>query len=161
METEKNMWRTDDRTLLDVVVDRAAMEARLADCTAVERVWVLTLLGHSGEAIREGHALLESSEDRFKALLVLAHAYQRTYRWSEAARLHEEALRLARTRMREALARHQIGRRLFDEGLYAAAAAEFDWAQDLYRHAGRTRQAEACRQAKDRALKAHAQAFFP
>ncbi|WP_275775139.1 hypothetical protein [Paenarthrobacter sp. Y-19] len=160
MEIQKNMWCTDAATMLDVVLDRAAMEARLADCTAVERVWVLTLLGHSDEAITEGHALVESSEDPFKALLVLAHAYQRTYRWSEAARLQEEALCLARTRTREALVRHQIGRRLFDEGLYAAAAAEFEWAQDLYRHAGRARQAETSGQAKDRALNVHRQAPF-
>ncbi|MEO5315430.1 hypothetical protein DC347_13275 [Pseudarthrobacter sp. AG30] len=159
METEKKMWRTDQGTLLDVVVDRAAMESRLADCTTVERVWLLTLLGRGDEAITEGRGLLETSEDPFNALLVLAHAYQRTYQWRQAARLHEEALRLAHTRTREALVRHQIGRRLFDEGLYAAAAAEFDWAQDLYRHAGRTRQAETSRQAKDRALKIHAQAM--
>ena len=155
------MWRTDEETLLDVVVDRAAMEARLEDCTAVERVWVLTLLGNGHEAIREGRALVQTEEDPFHALLVLAHAYQRTYQWREAARLHEEALRLAQTRTREALVRHQIGRRFFDEGLYTAAAAEFDWAQDLYRNAGRTRQAETSRQAKDRALTSHAQATSP
>lgn len=154
-----HMWRTDAGTLLDVVVDRAAMEARLTDCTDLERVWVLTLLGHSDEAIREGHALLESSDDPFQALLVLAHAHQRTYRWREAARLHEAALRLARTRTREALVRHQIGRRLFDEGLYAAAAAEFEWAQDLYHYTGRARQAETSGQARNRALDVHAQAM--
>ncbi|UKA68409.1 hypothetical protein LFT44_08510 [Arthrobacter sp. FW306-05-C] len=154
-----HMWHTDAETLLDVVVDRAAMEARLTDCTVLERVWVLTLLGHGGEAIREGHVLLESSDDPFQALLVLAHAYQRTYRWREAGRFHEEALRLARTRTREALVRHQIGRRLFDEGLYAAAAAEFEWAQDLYRSTGRARQAETCGQARDRALDVQAQAM--
>lgn len=155
MEVEKVIWRTDPVTLLDVVLDGAAMEARLADCTAMERVWVLSLLGRGEEAISAGHALLETSEDPFRALLVLAHAYQRTYRWREAARLHEHALRLATTRTKEALVRHQIGRRLFDEGLYQAATAEFDWAQDLYRNAGRTRQARTSGEARERALTLH------
>ena len=155
MEDAESIWRTDPVTLLDVVMDRAAMEARLADCTVVERVWVLSLLGRGEEAITAGHALLETSEDPFRALLVLAHAYQRTYRWREAGRLHEQALRLANTRTKEALVRHQIGRRLFDEGLYQDAAAEFDWAHDLYRNAGRTRQARTSREAMERALTLH------
>lgn len=160
MEAEKNIWHTDAATLLDVVLDRTAMEARLRDCTPLERVWVLSLLGRGDEAITEGHALLATSEDHFRPLLVLAHAYQRTYRWKEAARLHEQALRLAHTRTREALVRHQIGRRLFDEGLYRDAAAEFDWAQDLYRWAERPRQALAAGEARDRALTVHRQARF-
>lgn len=154
------MWHTDPATLLDIVLDRSAMEARLGDCTALERVWVLSLLGRGDEAIAEGQALLATSEDPFRALLVLAHAYQRTYRWRDAARHHEQALRLAQTSTREALARHQIGRRLFDEGLYRDAAAEFEWAQDLYRCAGRTRQAQASGEARDRAFAAHRQAPF-
>lgn len=160
MEAEQNIWHTDANTLLDVVLDRSAMEARLRDCTPLERVWVLSLLGRDDEAITEGRAVLATSEDPFRPLLVLAHAYQRTYRWREAARLHERALRLAHTRTREALVRHQIGRRLFDEGLYADAAAELDWAQDLYRWAGRPRQALASAEARDRALTVYGQARF-
>ena len=155
MEAEKNIWRTDPATLLDVVLDRAAMEARLADCTAMERVWVLSLLGRGEEAITAGCTLLATSKDPFRVLLVLAHAHQRMYRWRDAARLHEKALRLANTRTKEALVRHQIGRRLYDEGLYRDAAAEFDWAQDLYRSAGRARQAQTSREARDRALTVH------
>lgn len=51
----------------------------------------------------------------------------------------EEALRLAHTPPREALVRHQIGRRLFDEARYRESAAEFEWASDLYRASGRDR----------------------
>ena len=95
MEDVESIWRTDPATLLDVVLDRAARKARLADCTAMERVWVLSLLGRGDGAVTAGHGLLETSEDLFQALLVLAHAFQRTYRWREAGRLHEKALRLA------------------------------------------------------------------
>lgn len=143
-----DIWRTDPGTLRDVILDRIAVDARLGECPPLERVWILSLLDRHEEALDEGHKLLESSADRFKPLLVLAHAYQRRYRWGEAARLQEEALRVSATRTREALVRHHIGRRLFDEALYLDAAAEFEWAGDLYRAAGRVRSAEISRQAE-------------
>lgn len=147
-----DIWRTDPVTLQDVVVDRAAMEERLIQCPPLERVWILCLLDRTQEAIAEGRELLAGSADRLRPLLVLAQAYQRQYSWHEAARLQEEALRLARTRAREALVRRQIGRRLFDEARYREAAAEFEWARDLYRSAGqREHLARACQQALDRA----------
>ena len=128
------------------------MEARLADCSDLERVWILSVLDRTKEAIIEGCWLLEKSKDRFRPLLVLAQAYQRQYCWHEAARLQEEALYLARTRTREALVRHQIGRRLFDEARYRDAAAEFEWARDLYRATGhRDQLIKDCQQALDRA----------
>lgn len=55
------------------------------------------------------------------------------------ALLQEEALRLASSRAREALVRYEIGVRLFDEARYRDAAAELEWAYDLYRAAGRER----------------------
>lgn len=55
---------------------------------------------------------------------MLAHAYQRQYRWHEAALLQEEVLRLVRSPAMEALARYEIGRRFIDEALYRDAAAE-------------------------------------
>jgi tetratricopeptide (TPR) repeat protein len=85
----------------------------------------------------------------------LAQVYQRQYRWHEAARLQEKALRLASSRTREAMVRHQIGRRLFNEARYGDAAAEFEWACDLYRVAGRDHMAEMCRQAMQRARYLH------
>lgn len=151
MSTEDDVWTTDPATLRDVVLDTEAMEGRLEDCPALERVWILALLGRTGEAIEEGQALLAASGSRFRPLLVLAQAYQRDYQWHEAARLHEEALRLAHTPAREALVRHQIGRRLFDEARYREAAAEFEWARDLYRTIGRTRLAGVSLQALERA----------
>jgi hypothetical protein len=84
-------------------------------------------------------------------LLVLAHAYQRRYRWHEAALLQEEALRLAHSPATEALVRYEIGRRFFDEALYRDAAAELEWVYDLYRTAGRERLARVCLQALQRA----------
>ncbi|MCP8998134.1 hypothetical protein NFC73_00060 [Pseudarthrobacter sp. RMG13] len=134
-----------------MVLDAEVMQGRLEDCPALERVWILSLLGRTEESIQEGHALLASASGRFRPLLVLAQAYQRQYRWHEAARLQEEALRLAHTRAREALVRHQIGRRLFDEARYQEAAAEFEWAHDLYRTMGRTSLANVSLQALGRA----------
>lgn len=122
------------------------------ECPALERVWILCLLDRTQEAITEGSSLLAESPDRFRPLLVLALAYQRQYSWYEAARLHEEALQLARTPAREALVRHHIGRRLFDEARYRDAAAEFEWARDLFRHTDKRKDlTEACEQALDRA----------
>jgi tetratricopeptide (TPR) repeat protein len=157
----EDIWRTDPNTLQDVILNRPAVEARLGECPPLERVWILSLLGRHDEAIKEGQQLLTRSQDRFKPLLVLAHAYQRQYRWAEAGALQEQALRLAFTRTREALVRHHIGRRLFDEARYRDAAAEFEWASDLYRTCGRARLAEASRQAALRSRQVHSQRSWP
>lgn len=151
MGSEAEIWRTDPGTLRDVPLDRAAVEDRLEGSPALERVWILSLLGRDKEAVAAGRVLLADSQDRFRPLLVLAHAYQRQYRWHKAAKLQEEALRLADTPVREALVRHQIGRRLFDEARYRDAAAEFEWACDLYRTSGRDRLSKVSRQAMKRA----------
>ena len=145
-------WHTDPITLRDVALDRDALEARLTRCPALERVWILGVLDRTREAISEGRELLYAATDRLRPLLVLAQAYQRQYSWHEAARLQEEALRLARTRAREAIVRHQIGRRLFDEARYRDAAAEFEWERDLFRTTGhRDQLVQASQQALDRA----------
>lgn len=150
--TPGDIWHTDPVTLRDVVLDRVAMEARLSQCPALERIWILCLLDRPEEAIREGNKLLEASADPLWPLLLLAQAYRRQYSWHEAARLQEEALCLAHTRAREALVRRQIGLRLFDEARFRDAAAELEWARDLYRSAGqREHLAQACQQALDRA----------
>jgi tetratricopeptide (TPR) repeat protein len=149
--SEAEIWRTDPVTLRDVPLDRAAVESRLAGCPAPERVWILSLLGRDEEAVAEGRVLLADSPDRFRPLLVLAHAYQRQYRWHKAAKLQEQALRLSDTPAREALVRHQIGRLFFDEARYRDAAAEFEWAGDLYRTSGRDQLAKVSRQAMKRA----------
>jgi tetratricopeptide (TPR) repeat protein len=148
---EAKIWQTDPRTLREVVVDRKAMKARLGEYPSVERVWALSLLGHSEQAVVEGQRLLASSRDRFRPLLVLAHARWFQYQWRQAALLQEEALRLARSPAREALVRYEIGRRFFDEGRYRDATAELDWAHDLYRTAGHKRLARVCRQGLERA----------
>lgn len=155
MSSGPKIWRTDPATLRDVVLDRNAMEDRLGDCPPLERVWFLSLLGRDEEALEEGRKLLAESRDTLKPLLVLAQVYQRQYRWHEAGQLQEQALRLATTGTREALVRHQIGRRLFDEARYRDAAAEFEWSSDLYRAAGRTQISSICRQAMQRAREVH------
>lgn len=149
--TGAEIWRVDPVTMRDVVVNRKALEDELEDCSLLERVWILALLDRVDEALAEGRILLAESTDRFRPLLVVAQIYQRTYQWYEAAGLQEEALRLARTRPREALTRHHIGRRLFDEARYRDAAAEFEWASDLYRAAGQDQLSEFSRQAMERA----------
>jgi tetratricopeptide (TPR) repeat protein len=109
-------------------------------------------LGRSDEAAEHGQALLARAVNKFHPLLVLARVYQGQYRWQEAARLQEEALQLAGTPEREAYARHQIGRRLFEEARYRDAAAEFEWARDLFRSSGSGRNLiEASEQAMLRA----------
>lgn len=144
------IWRTDPETLRDVVVDRQAMIARLGEYPSLERVWALSLLGRDGQAVAEGRVLLAGSADRFRPLLVLAHACRRSHRWHEAALLQEEALRLASSPAREALVRYEIGVRFFDQALYRDAAAELEWAYDLYRAAGRARIARLCLPALER-----------
>jgi hypothetical protein len=148
---QAEIWRTDPLTLRDVVVDRGAMKARLGEYPSLERVWALSLLGRDQQSVAEGRALLAGSADRFRPLLVLAHACQSSHRWHEAALLQEEALRLAWSPAREALVRYEIGVRFFDEALYRDAAAELEWAYDLYRTAGRERLARVCRRALERA----------
>ena len=155
MGSEGETWRTDPYTLRDVPVDRTALASRLEECPPLERVWILSLLGRNTEAIAAGRIVLADSRDRFRPLLVLAHAYQRQYRWHKAAKLQEEALRLADTIEREALVRHQIGRRFFDEARYRDAAAEFEWAYDLYKSSGRDDLANMSCQAMHRARKIH------
>lgn len=152
----EEIWRTDPVTLREVVLDRLAVEDRLRDCPPLERVWILSLLGRDQEALDAGLKLVAASQDRLQPLLVLAQVYLRQYRWHEAARHQEEALRLAATRTREAMVRHQIGRRLFDEARYRDAAAEFEWASDLYRVAGREDLAAVSRKAMRRAREVHA-----
>lgn len=162
LETDpSNIWKTDPATLQDVVLDRDAIEAKLKRCPPLERVWILGLLDRTEEAILEGRDLLDGATDRLRPLLVLAQAYQRRYSWHEAARLQEEALCLARTRAREALVRRHIGRRLFEEARYGDAAAEFEWARDLYRTTGhRDQLVHACQQALDRARKLQSQTLY-
>lgn len=149
MADANGVWSIDPTTLREVVLDREQMKARLGSCTDLERVWILTVLGQHAEAATAGEALLNASENRFAPLLMLARAYRGQYRWKDAARLQEEALRLGRTKAQEAAVRHQIGHRLFDEARYRDAAAEFEWARDLFRSSGRS---EAQIRASDQAL---------
>jgi tetratricopeptide (TPR) repeat protein len=151
MAPDDDIWDTNPG---DTVVDRDALAGRLQTCSALERVWILALMGRGHEAVEEGQALLAGSTHRLYPLLVLAHVFQSQHRWQEAARLHEEALRLARTPIREATVRHQIGKRLFGEGKYRDAAAEFEWARDLFRSCGhRHGRTQASERAMDRARK--------
>ncbi len=156
MEDTASLWRTDPATFRDVVINRQALEDALAgDCPPVERVRYLALLGRDAEALDEGFKLLPDSPDRRELLLVLAQINQRQYRWHDAAVLHEKALRTVRSPEEEAYVRHHIGRRLFDEARFRAAADEFQWAADLYRVADQPELAEENRQAMRRALQVH------
>lgn len=113
---------------------------------------VLALLDRGNEALQEGQDLLAGSTNRLFPLLVLARVLRSHQRWQEAARLHKEALRLAATPIREATVRHQIGTRFFQEGRYRDAAAEFEWARDLFRSWGhRDSRTQASEQAMHRA----------
>ncbi|UKA48975.1 hypothetical protein LFT48_16240 [Arthrobacter sp. FW305-123] len=156
MEETASLWRTDPTTFRDVVINRQAVEAALeGDCPPVERVRYLALLGRDAEALDEGFKLLPTSPDRRELLLVLAQINQRQYRWHDAAVLHEKALRTVRSPEEEAYVRHHIGRRLFDEARFRAAADEFQWAADLYRVAEQPELAEENRQAMRHALHVH------
>ncbi|WP_104044472.1 hypothetical protein [Arthrobacter sp. ZGTC412] len=65
----------------------------------------MALLGCDGQAVAEGRVLLAGAADRFRPLLVLAHACRLSHRWHEMALLQEEALRHASSPAREALVR--------------------------------------------------------
>lgn len=152
MTRNKKAWRTDPASLHEVVDDPQIFRDRLPKAPALERVWILGMLGRLDEAASEGETLLAAAPHRFRPLLILAQVYQRQYRWHEAARQQEEALQRARILPREALVREQIGKRLFNEGQYQAAASELQWATDLYRTAGRsTSQTQVCALALARA----------
>ena len=161
MSDTSDLWRTDSATLRDVVLDRKAMEDALAKgCSRLDRVRFLMLLNREDEALREGFDLLVDSTDRRELLLVLAQAFQHQYRWHEAARLQEEALQLASTRVQEAHVRDHIGRRFFDEARYRDAAAEFQWASDLYRVSGNHQLADQSRRAMQRSQDVHAKDLY-
>ncbi len=156
MEDTASLWRTDPTTFRDVVINRQALEAALqGDCPPVERIRYLALLGRDAEALDQGFKLLPNSPERRELLLVLAQIHQRKYRWHDAAVLHEKALRTVRSPEEEAYVRHHIGRRLFDEARFRAAADEFQWAADLYRVAEQPELAEENRQAMRHALHVH------
>lgn len=152
MSVHGEIWHNDPLTLQEVPTNPAALVSHLAAAPPLERVWILRMLGRLEEAALEGEELLTAATNRFRPLLVLAQVYQRQYRWHETARLQEEALQLSHTPGREALVRDQIGRRLFDDGRYTDAAAELEWARDLYRSAGRPQHIVLnCEQALNRA----------
>ena len=152
MKNSPEIWRTDPSTLRDVILDAQTARERLPVCPLPERLLLLALLGQEEQALEEGFNLLNRSADRFEVLLVLAKILQREHRWHEAAQMQEQALRLATSRAREATVRHHIGLRLFDEALYRDAAAEFQWASDLYRVSGQNEHAAASQRAMQRAL---------
>jgi hypothetical protein len=83
---EGEVWRTGPSALRDVVLDQAAMTARLGEYPSLEGVWALSL-DRGQQAAAEGQTLLVGSTDRFRPLPVLTHAYQRQYWWHEATRL--------------------------------------------------------------------------
>ena len=151
MENADQLWRTDPATLRDYLIDSAEARARIAACPVPEKLRLLALLGHEEQALEEGLPLLEHAADPLELLLVLAGVLQRQYRWREAARLQERALRLAGSQEREANVRHHIGLRLFDEALYRDATAEFQWASDLFMASGNPDDATASLQAMRRA----------
>lgn len=156
MKDVSEAWRVDPATLRDVALDPEALEDALANSPSPsERVRFLALLNRENQALREGFKLLDSAPDRGEVLLALALVFQRQYRWHEAAVLQEEALQLALTRSDEANVRHHIGRRLYNEARYRDAAAEFQWASDLYRVSGRHRLSERSNQAMQRSRQLH------
>ncbi|MCT9869138.1 hypothetical protein [Paenarthrobacter aurescens] len=139
-----------------MAINRQAVEAALGgECPPVERIRYLALPGRVTEALDEGYKLLPTAPDRRELLLILAQVHQRQHRWHDAAVLHEKAIRTVRSPDEEAYVRHHIGRRLFDEARFRAAADEFQWAADLYRVAGHPGLAEENRQAMRHALQVH------
>ena len=157
MNEASGFWLTDPATFRDVVLDRKGLENALANgVSPLERVRYLALLNRESEALQEGFRLLEDFPRRGELLLILAQVLQRQYRWHDAAQLQEQALRLVSTRLEEACVRHHIGRRLFDEARYRDAAAEFQWAADLYRVSGQHQLAEQSKRAMKRSRQVHA-----
>jgi hypothetical protein len=155
MDRISTLWRTDPLTLRDTIMDEPAARARLSVCPLPEKLWLLALLGHEDQALDDGFSGLPGSPHRVEILLVLARIMLGKYRWRDAAQLQEQAFRLVSTRDQEALVRHNIGLRLFNEALYRDAAAEFEWASDLYRASGHDDPADASHHAMQRARELH------
>lgn len=151
MEDITEAWSAGPATLHGRLPDPEAIKNTLAgDVALLDRVRYLALLAPGGEALRDGLRLLEDSPGRAELLLLLAQVFHRQHHWHEAAVLQEEALQLATTRPEEATIRHQIGHRLFNEARYRDAAAEYQWASDLYRISGSHEFAERSRHAMER-----------
>jgi hypothetical protein len=84
-----------------------------------------------------------------------------TRRATGAGPKQEEARPLARTYAAEALVRHKIGRRLFDEARDRDAAAEFGSARHRSRAAAREHPARDSARATDGAHEIYGQAALP
>lgn len=121
-----NAWHIDPITLRDVIDDRAAFEEALVGADVVDRIWLLRILGSLDEAVEAGkQALHDAPDQRFRVLMLLAHAHQWRGELDQAKRLQDQASTLANTDHRRATVYQHVGKRLFDEGQYEKAASEF------------------------------------
>ncbi|MCW2133401.1 hypothetical protein [Arthrobacter sp. VKM Ac-2550] len=155
------IWALDPASLHEVLLDPEAALAQVKEGSPLERIWALRLLGCLDQAAIEAEDLLAGADYRFGPLLLLAHIYQCQYRWEEASWLQGEAVRIAGTPEREAMAHHHTGRRLMVESRYREAEQEFEWAIDLFRAAGSPEEvADASRTAQQLARRLSAQNTF-
>lgn len=126
------MWHFDPFTLREVVDDREAAMRQLSRAQGGDKVWLLRVLGRLDEARKVGEELLEAASDPYRPLLLLADVLRAQLDYDGARSLQERALLVCDgNRRREATARQHIGKRLFDEGRYAAAVEAFEAALAL------------------------------
>lgn len=119
-------WHFDPVTLREVVDDREGALRELTRAEGGDRVWLLRLLGRVDEARSLGEELLAAAADPFRPLLLLADVLCAQQDYDGARSLQERALLLCpENRRREATVRQHIGKRLFDQGSYEAAAQAF------------------------------------
>ncbi|MDR6508388.1 hypothetical protein [Arthrobacter oryzae] len=140
-----------------MVLDRNAVERAVSNgCPPLDHARFLALLNRETDALQEDFRLLADTPDRMEPLLVLAQVFQRSTAGMKLHSFRRRTFSWPQTRTEEANVRHHIGRRLFDEARYRGAAAEFQWASDLYRVSGQDQLEERSREARQRAREVHA-----
>jgi hypothetical protein len=76
MAPDDDIWDMYPGALPSPVADRDSLAGRLRTCSALERVWILALLGRGTESVHEEQTLLAGSTNRLYPLLVLARVFQ-------------------------------------------------------------------------------------
>lgn len=131
---EQAGWRIEASSLREVLTDRRRVEQSLAAAGAVDRLFLLGLLGRAEQGLAEGRSLLDepaAGSDPWQLLLRLADLHCLRTDFAAAEQCHRQAWRHALGRERQAATLHSIGVRQFEQGDRDAAAASFQLALTL------------------------------
>jgi molybdopterin-guanine dinucleotide biosynthesis protein A len=131
---EGSGWALDEHTLDPVVLDREAVLGALRAADPVERLFWLGLLGRVDEGLAEADRLLRAGpDDPWRLLLLTAELHRLGSRFAECEDFQVRAWKHARSRSRQAITLHEVGRRWFACGNPHTAAAHFELALTMHR----------------------------